>query len=351
VHPQTVVNYLASPPLVVAYALAGSMDIDLPTEPVGKDKSGGAVFLKDIWPTTEEVNALIDRYVTAETFQSVYANVKKGNARWDSLTTSTDKVRFLWDESSTYIHNPPFFQTMSRELPSLGKIDQARVLLFLGDSVTTDHISPAGNIAVKSATAEYLTARGVKKEDFNTYGARRGNDEVMARGTFANTRLGNKIVGPGVTGPVTRHLPNETPISIFDASTKYQAEGRQLIILAGKEYGSGSSRDWAAKGPFMLGVKAVIAESYERIHRSNLVGMGIAPLTFLPGETAMSLGLTGAELFTLDFGDITPQKIVSVSTDSGKNFQARLRFDTEAEITYYKNGGILHYVLRNKVLA
>eukprot|EP00759_Apiculatamorpha_spiralis_P051890 PhF_6_TR5537/c0_g1_i1/m.7872/K01681/ACO, acnA; aconitate hydratase len=352
VHPQTVANYLASPPLVVAYALAGTMNIDLSTEPIGKDATGAAIYLRDVWPTNEEIRSIIEKFVTAETFQQVYANVKKGNARWDGLSIPPNVVQYTWDEGSTYIHNPPFFRTMTKDLPTVAAITDARCLLYLGDSVTTDHISPAGNIAPKSSAAEYLIARGVKKEDFNTYGARRGNDEVMARGTFANTRLSNRIVGPGVTGPVTKHLPNADTISIFDASAKYIAEKRPLIILAGKEYGSGSSRDWAAKGPFMLGVNAVISESFERIHRANLVGMGIAPLCFLEGQSASSLGLTGSETFTINFGDsITPQKIVEVLVNGGeKKFQAKLRFDTEAEITYYRNGGVLPFVLRTKVL-
>eukprot|EP00760_Papus_ankaliazontas_P031101 PhM_4_TR5182/c1_g1_i1/m.99094/K01681/ACO, acnA; aconitate hydratase len=353
VHPLTVANYLASPPLVVAYALAGTTNINLLTDVIGKDKDGKDIHLKDIWPTTEEISGYVEKYVTADTFTSVYSNIKKGNERWDKLEVPTDVSQYQWAADSTYIHNPPFFQTVERELPTRSSITNARCLLLLGDSVTTDHISPAGNIAATSSAAQYLTKRGVAKSDFNTYGARRGNDEVMARGTFANTRLGNRIIGAGTTGPVTKHFPDGEQMSVFDASEKYKSEGVGLIVLAGKEYGSGSSRDWAAKGPYMLGIQAVIAESFERIHRSNLVGMGIAPLCFMPGETAATHGLNGSETFTLDFGGaVQPQASVKVIVNGGeKTFEAKLRFDTDAEVTYYLNGGVLPYVLRSKILA
>lgn len=352
VHPDTAANFLASPPLVVAYALAGTMDIDLLQEPLGKGADGNNVYLKDVWPSQEEVQALVREHVTSEVFSEVYSRIKQGNARWDSLVVPTNPNQFQWDDASTYIHNPPFFAAMAMELPQRGDIKGAYCLLSLGDSVTTDHISPAGDIAKASSAAKYLNERGIQKADFNTYGARRGNDLVMVRGTFANTRLANRVVGPGATGPVTVHIPSGEQSSIYDASARYIADGNDLIILAGKEYGSGSSRDWAAKGPYMLGVKAVIAESFERIHRSNLVGMGIVPLCYKAGENAASLGLKGNEQFDITFGgELIPAQDVTVTTSTGKTFTATLRLDTAAEIAYYRNGGILHYVLRNKIKA
>lgn len=349
VHPDTAANYLASPPLVVAYALAGTMNINLATDALGKTADGANVFLKDIWPTPEEVQALIKEHVTSAVFSEVYSRIKQGNARWDALKVPTNPLQYQWDAKSTYIHNPPFFADVQLALPTHGDIKGATCLLNLGDSVTTDHISPAGDINAKSPAARYLNENGILKIDFNTYGARRGNDLVMARGTFANTRLSNKIVGTGNTGPVTIHFPTSEQIPIFDASERYIAAGTPLIILAGKEYGSGSSRDWAAKGPYMLGVKAVIAESFERIHRSNLVGMGIVPMCYKAGETAATLGLKGNETFDITFGDkLVPGMDVQVKAGD-KTFTATLRLDTVAEIAYYNNGGILHYVLRNKL--
>lgn len=351
VHPDTAANYLASPPLVVAYALAGTMNIDLLTDVIGKSADGKDVFLNDIWPTSDEIAALVKEHVTAEVFSEVYSRIKQGNARWDALVVPTNPNQYQWDEASTYIHNPPFFASMKMELPTRGDIKGAYCLLSLGDSVTTDHISPAGDIAKSSSAAKYLNERGIQKNDFNTYGARRGNDLVMARGTFANTRLANRVVGAGATGPVTIHIPTGEQMPIYEASARYIEAGLALVILAGKEYGSGSSRDWAAKGPYMLGVKAVIAESFERIHRSNLVGMGIIPLCYKNGENAVSLGLKGNETFDICLGDsIVPgQDVVVVAGD--KKFTVTLRLDTAAEIAYYRNGGILHYVLRNKIKA
>jgi len=353
VHPDTAGNYLASPPLVVAYALAGTMNIDIGGEPIGKDSEGKDVFLRDIWPTRQELSDLEAQFVTRDTFSAVYERIKQGNARWTALNPPM-AAHFPWEDNSTYIHNPPFFQTMQREPPVRGSIKNAHVLLYLGDSITTDHISPAGNIARTSPAAKYLTEHGVQQADFNSYGARRGNDLVMARGTFANTRLGNKVAGEGPTGPVTVHLPSGEKLPIYDAAQRYIADGQATIVLAGKEYGSGSSRDWAAKGPALLGIHAVIAESYERIHRSNLVGMGIVPLTFVDGQSAASLGLTGKELFSieLDPAAVAPGMLLNVEVnDNGatRSFQAKLRFDTIAEIAYWKHGGVLHYVLRNLI--
>jgi aconitate hydratase len=349
VHPDTAANYLASPPLVVAYALAGTMHIDLATEPLGKGADGSDVFLADVWPSPDEIREMIKTHVTAEVFSSVYSRIKQGNSRWDAIKVPPNPQVYAWDDASTYIHNPPFFASMNLALPQRGDVRKARCLLSLGDSVTTDHISPAGDISKASSAAAYLNARGIQKADFNTYGARRGNDLVMARGTFANTRLANKVVGPGATGPVTVHIPTGEQLSIYDASARYIEAGVDLIILAGKEYGSGSSRDWAAKGPYMLGVKAVIAESFERIHRSNLAGMGIVPLCYKAGENAASLGLTGREEVDIVFGqELVPGMDVAV-TAGDKKFTVKLRLDTAAEIAYYRNGGILHYVLRNKI--
>jgi aconitate hydratase len=349
VHPDTAANYLASPPLVVAYALAGTMNINLIDEPIGRGGDGNEIFLKDVWPSPQEINDLISRHVTADVFGSVYSRVKRGNARWDALAVPADKNQYAWDEASTYIHNPPFFSHMEKEAPALSPIRGAYVLLSVGDSITTDHISPAGDIAKNSPAAKFLNERGIQKADFNTYGARRGNDLIMARGTFANTRLGNRLIGSGSTGPVTIHIPSGEQLTIFDASERYKAEGHQVVILAGKEYGSGSSRDWAAKGPYMLGVKAVIAESFERIHRSNLVGMGIVPLCYKNGETAASLGIKGNERFDIELGaHLQPGQDVNVRAGDIR-FTAKLRLDTAAEIAYYRNGGILHFVLRNKI--
>ncbi|KAL0485853.1 aconitate hydratase [Acrasis kona] len=349
VHPLTQANYLASPPLVVVYALAGTVDIDLQTQPLGTNKDGKQVFLRDVWPTHEEINAVMDQFVKPDMFTSVYDKINKGTPEWNSMQTP-DTQLYPWDEQSTYIHNPPYFLTLGTEAnETVEPIRDARVLLNLGDSITTDHISPAGNISAKSSAAEFLSSKGVDRKDFNTYGARRGNDEVMVRGTFANVRLLNKLAGK--PGPQTIHVPSGELLSIYDASARYKADNVPVIVLGGEEYGSGSSRDWAAKGPFLLGVKAVIAQSFERIHRSNLVGMGIIPLQFKKGEGADQLGLTGKETYSIDLGsDIKPGQNVSVKVkgEAGeKSFDAVLRFDTEVELVYYKNGGILNYVLRN----
>ncbi len=349
VHTQVRANYLASPPLVVAYALAGNVNLDLSKDALGLDSAGKPVFLKDIWPTNEEVAATVTKFVTSTQFKRSYADVFSGDENWQGLKVPTGEL-YQWDNSSTYIKEPPFFDGLQAKPAPVSDIKKARVLAHLGDSVTTDHISPAGSFNKKSSAGEYLMKLGVKPEDFNSYGARRGNHEVMVRGTFANVRLKNFLV-PGVEGGVSRHLPTNTQMSIFDASAKYQADGVALIVIAGKEYGTGSSRDWAAKGPKLLGIKAVIAESFERIHRSNLVGMGILPLQFLAGENAASLGLNGEEFFDFEgLASLTPGSKVTVkATDANgkvKSFTALSRIDTPNEVEYYKHGGILPYVLR-----
>jgi len=344
VHPLTAANYLASPPLVVGYALAGTTAIDLTADPLGKGTDGRDVFLADIWPSAEEIQGVLAQFVTAEAFTSVYSHIKQGNKRWDALQTSTDTMHFGWDATSTYIHSPPYFTGMTRQLPEVKPIADAYCLLNVGDSITTDHISPAGTIAKASPAGQWLLAQGVPQPEFNSYGSRRGNDLVMVRGTFANSRMSNKLAGPG---PVTMHIPTGETVSIFEAAERYKAEGQATIVLAGSEYGSGSSRDWAAKGPFLLGVKAVIAESFERIHRSNLCGMGIVPLCFKDGQNAEKLGLKGTERFTIHLGgNLVPRQDVPVTTDTGVSFVCALRFDTPIEIAYWQHGGILHYVLR-----
>ena len=345
VHPQTRANYLASPPLVVAYALAGRCDIDFETEPIGKGSDGKDVFLRDIWPTRAEVQAVTHNSVRPEQFKNNYDTILNGSEMWQQLEAPKGAL-YTWDESSTYIHNPPFFQNTQRNPTPIANVTNGHVLLNVGDSITTDHISPAGKIANNSPAARYLQARGVEPKDFNTYGARRGNDEIMARGTFANVRLINKLVDK--VGPETVHHPSGQTMAVFDAAEKYQQEGIATIILAGNEYGSGSSRDWAAKGPFLQGVKAVIAQSYERIHRSNLVGMGILPMQFKAGEGADSLGLDGTETFNIDLqgGNLKVGQDINVTTNTGKSFTVTCRLDTEPEIEYLKNGGILNYVLR-----
>jgi aconitate hydratase len=300
VHPLTRANYLASPPLVVAYALAGTTNIDFATEPIGQDPAGNNVFLRDIWPSRDEVQKITNSIIKPEMFKEIYTKIEQGTDRWNSLVAPQGKV-FKWDENSTYIHNPPFFQTMTKDVQPVAAIKDAFVLCNFGDSITTDHISPAGNISKTSPAARFLNGKGVQAKDFNSYGARRGNDEIMARGTFANVRLVNKLVDK--PGPKTLHVPSGEVLEIFDASAKYIQAGQATIILAGLEYGSGSSRDWAAKGPYLLGVKAVIAQSYERIHRSNLIGMGILPLQFKAGESADALGLKGTETFTITTPD------------------------------------------------
>nr|XP_055068203.1 cytoplasmic aconitate hydratase [Misgurnus anguillicaudatus] len=344
VHPNTRANYLTSPPLVIAYAIAGTVRIDLEKEPLAVNADGKEIFLRDIWPTREEIQEVEKQFVIPAMFKEVYEKVEKVNERWNSLKAPLDKL-YTWDPKSTYIKSPPFFEGLTQKLEPPKSITDAYVLLNLGDSVTTDHISPAGNIARNSPAARYLNDRGLTAREFNSYGSRRGNDAVMARGTFANIRLFNKFLNK--QAPCTIYLPTGETMDVFDAAEKYQQAGHPLMVLAGKEYGSGSSRDWAAKGPFLLGIKAVLAESYERIHRSNLVGMGIIPLEYLPGDTAESLGLTGRERYSVIIpSEITPRMTVNIQLDTGKTFQAKMRFDTDVELTYFHHGGILNYMIR-----
>ncbi len=345
IHPLVRANYLASPPLVVAFAIAGRVDIDMDKEPLAV-VDGKEVYLKDIWPADWEIEKLVDEYVTRSTFVSKYKNIFKGSERWDAVKCN-DSPLFSWDENSTYIRNPPFFDDIFEE-PEIKSISRARCLAKLGDSITTDHISPAGAFAADSDAGRYLLSKGVKKEDFNSYGSRRANHEVMVRGTFANVRLKNQLV-PGTEGSRSVYLPDGSVDTIFETSRKYEEDMTPLIVLAGKEYGTGSSRDWAAKGPLLLGVKAVIAESFERIHRSNLVGMGIVPLQFLPGQNCETLRLDGAETFDIDLEDLEPKGTVRVTAyKNGKKleFDTICRVDIDAEIEYIANGGILQYVLR-----
>ena len=348
VHPEIKMNFLASPPLVVAYALAGNLNIDITTEALGTGKDGKAVFLKDLWPSASDVAKAVAASVDSAMFKKGYANVFSGDAHWSSIKTPAGKI-YEWDGKSTYVKNPPYFDGMTMTPATVGDIHGARVLAVLGDSVTTDHISPAGNISQSSPAADYLVSQGVDAADFNSYGARRGNHEVMMRGTFANIRLRNLLL-PGTEGGVTQHLPSGASMSIYDASVKYKSEGVPLVILAGKEYGTGSSRDWAAKGTMLLGVKAVIAESFERIHRSNLIGMGVLPLQYKEGQNAQGLRLTGKERYEIVGLDQGAAKRVTViaTADDGKTieFEARLRIDTPKELDYYQHGGILKYVLR-----
>ncbi|MCA9529664.1 MAG: aconitate hydratase AcnA [Myxococcales bacterium] len=347
VNPLTRANYLASPPLVVAYALAGRMDIDFDSEPLGQGSEGQDVYLRDIWPTQAEVTEVMRNAVRREQFIERYGEVLVGPPEWQAVESPSGD-RYAWDDASTYVRLPPFFEGVEAGAPEPpGDIEGARVLAMLGDSVTTDHISPAGSIAPDSPAAEYLRAHGVERRDFNSYGSRRGNHEVMMRGTFANIRLRN-LLAPGTEGGVTRHLPDGAQMSIFDAAMQYQREGTPLVVLAGKEYGTGSSRDWAAKGTYLLGVKAVIAQSYERIHRSNLIGMGVLPLEYLGGATRESLGLTGEEVYAIAglAGGLAPGAKLAVSTDTGVTFDVRARLDTPQEVAYYVHGGILQYVLR-----
>ncbi|XP_042904296.1 cytoplasmic aconitate hydratase isoform X2 [Parasteatoda tepidariorum] len=344
IHPHTRANYLASPLLVVAYALAGTVDIDFDKDPIGKSASGEDVYLNDIWPSREEIQEVETKHVLPAMFREVYSKITFGNKRWNSLVASEGNL-YSWDIRSTYIKSPPFFNDMSIALPEINDIKDARVLLNLGDSVTTDHISPAGSISRNSPAARYLSERGLTPREYNSYGARRGNDEIMARGTFANIRIRNKFLSKA--GPKTIHIPSSTELDVFDAAEKYRSEGTQLIILAGKEYGCGSSRDWAAKGPYLLGVRAVIAESFERIHRSNLVGMGLIPLQFLPEQNAESLGLTGLEKYTINVPKhLVPGQKTTVHVDDGRQFEVIVRFDTEVELAYFRNGGILQYMIR-----
>ena len=353
VHPLVKANFLASPPLVVAYALAGTVDIDLNNEPLGTDSDGKEVYLKDLWPTQKEIQESVAKYVTAEMFSEKYSDVFSGSDMWQNISVKEGDL-FEWSEESTYIHHPPYFQTLTLDTPKIQPIKNAHVLGVFADSITTDHISPAGNIAADSPAGKFLQERGVQPKDFNQYGTRRGNDLVMARGTFANIRLKNIMVAPK-EGNWTKHQPSGEVMSIFDAAMKYQGEGVPSIVLAGKEYGTGSSRDWAAKGPMLQGVKAVIAESFERIHRSNLVGMGVLPLRFAEGQNAESLGLDGSEVFDIEglSDSIQPKAELTVKAKKadGKliEFKATALLNTDVEVNYYRNGGILHTVLRNLV--
>ncbi len=349
IHPEVQHAFLASPPLVVIYALAGTMDIDLFKEPLGKDKNGKPVFMADLWPTPQAIQEMMNTCIDPSMFSSRYAHVFTGDEQWQKLPAPNSEL-FAWDDNSTYVKNPPYFDDMTLTVGSLQNIQNARVLVKVGDSVTTDHISPAGSIDAKSPAGEYLISKGIEPKDFNSYGSRRGNHEVMMRGTFANIRLKNQLA-EGKEGCWTAYQPSNDIMSIYDASMRYKEENVPLIILAGKEYGTGSSRDWAAKGTVLLGVKAVIAESFERIHRSNLIGMGVLPLQFLDEENAASLNLTGKETFSISLQGIKPQDTITVDvTDSqGKvhSFQAKVRIDTPKELEYYQHGGILHYVLRH----
>ena len=354
IHPQVRASYLASPPLVVAYALAGTIDIDLDTDPLGTDRDGEPVYLRDLWPSPEEIEAVIDASITADLYETEYGTIWDGDEHWRSMDAPTGQL-FAWDPDSTYVREPTFFTDLGPEPAPLTDVVGARVLALLGDSVTTDHISPAGSIPPAGPAGRYLIEHGVERRDFNSFGSRRGNHEVMVRGTFANIRLRNGLV-PGVEGGVTVHVPSGEQLSIYDAAERYHADGTPLVVLAGKEYGSGSSRDWAAKGTVLLGVRAVIAESYERIHRSNLVGMGVLPLQFAAGESAESLGLTGREAFTIrGVADVQPRQMVTVeaTADDGttRTFQALARVDSPVEREYLRHGGILQMVLRRMMAA
>ncbi|HKJ47308.1 MAG TPA: aconitate hydratase AcnA [Balneolales bacterium] len=354
IHQNVKANYLASPPLVVAYALAGSVDVDLTKDPIGTDKEGNDVYLKDIWPTSKEILEHLDDAVRPDLFKKNYDGIAESNPKWNEIPVTGGEL-FDWDEKSTYIQEPPFFIDMSEDAEPIEAIKGARVLVKVGDSITTDHISPAGAIKEDAPAGEYLIDHGVEKEDFNSYGSRRGNDRVMTRGTFANVRLKNQMA-PGTEGGLTNYLPENKITSIFEAAEKYKANNTPLIVLAGKEYGTGSSRDWAAKGTILLGVKAVLAESYERIHRSNLVGMGVLPLQFEDGESYKKLGLDGTEHFDIEVDDdLKPKqkvKVTATKEDGTKvEFNTICRIDTPVEIDYYRNGGILHNVLRNMVKA
>ena len=356
VNPHVRANYLASPPLVVAYALAGTVDIDFDKQPLGQGSDGQPVFLRDVWPTQEEVADTVRRSITPAMFEKTYAGVFAGSPEWQAIGGASGDL-YPWNAASTYIQEPPFFQTFGMEPAPIEDIHAARVLVMVGDSVTTDHISPAGDIAKASPAGRFLEAAGVQKRDFNAYGARRGNDRIMVRGTFANIRLKN-LLTPGVEGGVTKYLPTGEQLDIFDAAEKYKADKTALLVIAGKEYGTGSSRDWAAKGTLLLGVRAVIAESYERIHRSNLVGMGVLPLEFKAGETPTTLGLTGTETFHIEglTGKLTAKQdiVVRAVTEGGgseKKFTVTARLDTPVDVAYYQNGGILQTVLRGMLKA
>jgi aconitate hydratase len=347
IHPEVRANYLAAPPLVVAYALAGTMNKDITADPIGKNRNGDEVYLRDIWPSESEVLSVVEKSLSAQFFTGEYANVYTGNETWNNVKTTKAK-RYTWNDQSTYIRKPPFFDFLTRELPPLPTIENARVLALLGETVTTDHISPAGSIPPESPAGKWLIANHVEQKDFNSYGSRRGNHEVMLRGTFGNIRLKNFLV-PGSEGGITKFLPSGAVMPIFEAATEYAKRGVILIVVAGKEYGAGSSRDWAAKGTLLLGVKAVIAESFERIHRSNLIGMGVLPLQFFDGEQSSSIGLSGLENYTIDKLEEPGQKLsIRAVSDDGrvKNFRVIARIDTPVELEYYRNGGILHTVLR-----
>lgn len=353
VHAQVKANYLGSPPLVVAYALAGTVNIDLVNDPLGYDQDNQPVYLKDIWPTSEEIKEAISLSLSPDMFRRKYENVFTANEKWNSIPVPEGEL-YEWDEKSTYIQNPPFFEKLQDGVQDIKEIRNARVLALLNDSVTTDHISPAGNIAPSSPAGLYLKEHGVERKDFNSYGSRRGNHEVMMRGTFANIRIRNNVA-PGTEGGVTKYLPTDEEMSIYDASMKYQAADQNLIVIAGKEYGTGSSRDWAAKGTLLLGVKAVIAESFERIHRSNLVGMGVLPLQFQEGYGWSSLGLNGRETFDIlgINNDVKPGQELTVvaKREDGTKFEFPViaRLDSTVDINYYHNGGILQTVLRQMI--
>ena len=349
-HQNIKANFLMSPPLVVAFALAGRVDVDLSKDSIGKDKDGKETFLRDLWPSLKEVRDAMQSALKPEVFRKLYRDFADQNPKWNEIPASAGEV-YRWDEKSDYIHEPPFFKDFSMEIGKIDNIVGARALGIFGDSVTTDHISPAGAIKATSPAGEYLKSRGIKPEDFNSYGSRRGNDLVMTRGTFANVRIKNLMV-PGTEGGVTKHFPDGETMSIFDAAMKYQKENVPLVILAGTEYGTGSSRDWAAKGTRLLGVKAVVATSFERIHRSNLVGMGVLALQFLDGVTAQSLGLDGSQTFSIDgLSDaIQPSQRLNMEIESRKGEKryvpVKLRIDTPIEVDYYRHGGILPFVLR-----
>ena len=346
VHAEVKMNFLASPPLVVAYALAGRADVDMYSQPLGQDEAGNDVYLKDIWPTQKDINEVVSSTLSREMFQAKYSDVFKGDENWSKIK-SPESSLYQWEDDSTYIQNPPYFVDMPAQAPGIGEIKNARVLARLGDSITTDHISPAGAIKEDSPAGEYLKNNGVSKVDFNSYGSRRGNHEVMMRGTFANIRLRNELA-PGTEGGWTCHQPSCEQMTIYDAAMRYQQEGTSLIVLAGKEYGTGSSRDWAAKGSILLGIKAVITESFERIHRSNLIGMGVLPLQFKDGESRETLNLTGKESYSIEGLEAGAQSVTVIVDDGGdsRQFEAVVRIDTPKEWDYYQHGGILHYVLR-----
>ena len=351
VNPDVKANYLASPPLVVAYALAGNMSLDITTEALGNDADGNPVYLKDLWPTSEEIRQIVRENVTPEMFNKRYSDVFKGDAGWQEIKVEGGET-YSWNAASTYVQNPPYFEGISRDIAPVQDVNNARILSLFGDSITTDHISPAGSFKADTPAGRYLKDRQVALKDFNSYGSRRGNHEIMMRGTFANIRIKNQMV-PGVEGGFTKD-PSGEVAAMYDAAMAYADKGTQLVVFGGKEYGTGSSRDWAAKGTRLLGVRAVIVESFERIHRSNLVGMGVLPLQFKDGASWTTLGLTGDEEISIEgLADITPRCDVTVNVKSAsgsdKSFEALCRIDTEDELDYYRNGGILHYVLRNLV--